>query len=433
VIVFHFFLFNFAFGFLKKNENLKLKANKLMVNYGTFKYIWLCILILLTLTMRAQVKNTGKKADTPSATERMSPSSVSSLDDSKRQTGGGKKRSFEPVNQMVAIEKSGVDTLQLLDRIALRTNFVDWALMIPNFGAEFDVRNTNWNRWTVGFNVRYNWQTTHTYTNHWVYNIFEVRLEGRQYWRARQIGRRGLKPHEHIWDKAISIRRTKVKHPTTTWYRGAFLAYGKYSLLFGGNGHQGTTMMGGVTYGFVKPMFAFENGNSIDLDFGVSGGLMYYKDVVYTHDAKTDCYPVVEHKPGAVLPMVNEVRVGLVYRFGHVPVLAKYRYRRDVDIAYNYRKDSILDKHIHYRDSVSNYKATRETIMSKFWQVYDEVSKRNLERGIAPIISKPAPAPKDAVKPKEEKVKKADKPKDADKPKKEKKVKKAEARKEGSE
>lgn len=376
-----------------------------MENLRPFKYIWLCVLLLITTTMvNAQVIDTRSTIDTSPPAGQASVNSVSAdlKSSDKNITGGGKnpknKRRFDPVNQMVPVTHSGVDTLDILDRIALRTNLVDWALLIPNFGAEFDVRNTNWNRWAVGFNIRYNWQTTHTYTNHFVYNLFEVRLEGRQYWRARQIGRRNLPKHKHIWDKAISIRRTKVKHPTTTWYRGVFASYGKYSFLFGGNGHQGTALMGGVSYGLVKPMFAFENGNSLDLEFGVSGGVVYYKDKVYTHDARNDCYPVVETKPASLLPMVNELRVGLVYRLGHVPVLAKYRYRRDVDNVYDSRKDSVLNAHIRFRDSVAHYRATRESILRKFWQVYDEVAASSRRTA---VIQKPQDSKSDTQAPQE--------------------------------
>ena len=112
-----------------------------MVKTRTFKYIWLCVLLLLPLTMQAQVMDTDKKTDAPSKIERKSSSvmSASQVENSKK-VGGAKKRSFEPVNQMVPVEKTGVDTLSLLDRIALRTNTVDWALLIPNFGAEFESR-----------------------------------------------------------------------------------------------------------------------------------------------------------------------------------------------------------------------------------------------------------------------------------------------------
>lgn len=348
-----------------------------MVKSRTFQYIWLCVLLLIPMTMvRAKVMDTGFKVDTRSATAEkgsafiVSPANTTQDGERKKVK---KKRGFAPVNQMVPITVTGVDTLSILDRLSIRTNMVDWALLLPNIGAEFDIRNTNWNRWAVGLNVKYNWQTSHTYNPGMVYNIFEVRLEGRQYWRARQISNR-LPKHTHIWDKAISIRRSRVKHKSFTWYRGVYASYGKYSLLFGGDGHQGTAISGGVCYGFVRPMFAFENGNSIDLEFGGSAGVVYYKDKVYRHDAETDCYPIVAEKPGAILPMLNELRVGLVYRFGHVPVLAKYRYRRDVDVYYDMLKDSVLNAHVHYRDSATRYKETYESILRKFWSVYDSIA-----------------------------------------------------------
>lgn len=159
-------------------------------------------------------------------------------------------RESNPVNQKLLENRTGVDTLTILDRIAVRTNTVDWMLLIPNIGAEFDVKPVNWNRWTVGFNVRGNPQTSHTFTHGVVFNMFEARVEARQYWRARQINRAPnarLKdqPHKHIWDKAISIRRSRVKHPMFTWYRGLYAGYGKYSFLFGSQGHQGTAIVGG--------------------------------------------------------------------------------------------------------------------------------------------------------------------------------------------
>lgn len=136
-------------------------------------------------------------------------------------------RESNPVNQKLLENRTGVDTLTILDRIAVRTNTVDWMLLIPNIGAEFDVKPVNWNRWTVGFNVRGNPQTSHTFTHGVVFNMFEARVEARQYWRARQINRAPnarLKdqPHKHIWDKAISIRRSRVKHQLLS----SMVAYG---------------------------------------------------------------------------------------------------------------------------------------------------------------------------------------------------------------
>ena len=364
---------------------------------GRLKYLLVVLLSALTMVLEAQNQNRGTT--------------------NKPKT----RKTFAPVNQMVPVETSGVDTLSMLDRFALRTNLVDWAMLIPNIGAEFDIRNTNWNRWTVGINLRYNWQTSHTYHPSMVYNLFEARIEGRQYWRARQIDKRENarykdQPHKHFYDKIFSIRRSKVKHKAITWYRGLFASYNKYSILFGTNGHQGTAFMGGVTYGFVRPMFAFQNGNSIDLEFGVSGGVMYYKDEVYTHDIENDCYPLVEKKPAAILPMVNELRVGLVYRLGHVPVLAKYRYRRDVDLDYNAKKDDIRDRRYNYRDSVKNYEHDYNMILRKFWHVYDSIARVDKANHLMSI----------------QQMQSAKSEKSSEKAKKEKKVKKAKASKKDS-
>ncbi len=307
---------------------------------------------------------------------------------------------------MSPVENSGVDTLSFLDRIAIRTNIADWVLLLPNIGMEFDVKNKNWNRWTVGVNVRYNWQTSHTYKPSYVYNLFQVRLEGRQYWRTRDMGKKRLTSHNHIYEKAISIRRKRAKHPSTTWYRGVFVAYNKYSFLLGKEGHQGTSYMAGVSYGIVRPMYAFDNGNSLDLEFGISGGVVYYKDDVYRHDVDNDSYPIVEKKPAQLLkfPMLNEIRVGLIYRLGHAPVLAKYRYRRDVDLAYNDRLNQRLDSITTARKNKMTYKETREMIERRFWHVYDSIARSDR----AKHLQAPMQSPKDEKgKKKSKKEKKA--------------------------
>ncbi len=319
---------------------------------GSVKYlITIVLLVILPMVLQAQNEEKGAKR-------------VKAI------------RESNPVNQKFLVTMSGVDTLRLIDRIAVRTNTVDWMLLIPNVGAEFDIKPVTWNRWTVGFNLRCNWQTSHTFTHGVVYNIFEARLEGRQYWRARQIGRRNLEPHKHFYEKAISIRRTKVKHPSFTWFRGLYASYGTYSLLFGDRGHQGTAIVGGVSYGFVYPMFAFPSGNSLDLEFGVWGGFAYVKDAIYTHDQEDDCYPIIEQKDWAFrpIPVITDLRVGLVYRLGNKSVLEKYRYRRDADLAYDQRLTDRYLKRMHDRDSARNYQKDYMMILGKFWHVYDSIA-----------------------------------------------------------
>ena len=223
------------------------------------------------------------------------------------------------VNPLVPASGFGVDTLTLAERIALKTSAFDWLILIHNIGVEFDVKNVTWNRWTVGLNLRYNWQTSHTYKPDMVYNLFEVRLEGRQYWRARQIGGNPAHPakHNHFYDRVFSIRRSRVKHPRTTWYRGVFASYMKYSFKLGAQGHQGDGVMLGVSYGFIRPMYAFANGNSLDLEIGASVGALVTKNFKYTYDAESDCYPVESIKGWHLVnyPVINDIHVGNVKRF----------------------------------------------------------------------------------------------------------------------
>ncbi len=293
--------------------------------------------------------------------------------------GGESDTGKRVVNPQVVATAFKVDTLTMADRLAVKTNALDWFLLTPNIGVEFDVKGRNWNRWTVGLSVRGNWQTSHTYKPSLVYNLREVRLDGRQYWRTRQIGNRGVDRHKHPWDRLFSIRRSKVKHPTTTYYRGVYASYMDYSVKLGETGRQGTAVVAGVTYGIIRPMYAFPNGNSLDLEFGLSVGGMYTRNTEYTHDAESNCYPVKAVNDWHLVkhPVVSDLTVGLVYRFGRVPVTSKYRYRCDVDIDYSMARDSVRDARENRRIDKKTYDDNYKIIIREFWHVYDSVASSN--------------------------------------------------------
>lgn len=293
-----------------------------------------------------------------------------------------KDRGFDPINQKVPVTKLSVDTLSLLDRFSIHSNVVDWAVMVPNIGVEFDIKNRTWNRWTVGANVRYNWQTKHTFITPIVFNFFEARIEARQYWRTRQIGEHGIEPHSKIWDKAFSIRRNRVKHPSTTWYRGVFVSYDKYSVMMSNTGHQGEAMIAGITYGLVRPLYAFANGGSVDLDIGISGGFVAVRDATYCYDDVANRYPITKQGRWRVLPfpIPNEVRVGLVYRFGPHHVLSKYRYRHDNDLTYKELRDSLHDVRIKILTDRKAEKDAYKHIESRLWHIYDSIARQNRMR-----------------------------------------------------
>lgn len=336
-----------------------------MVKSRTFQYIWLCVLLLLPLTMRAQVMDTGHKVDTLSTTERLS----------------------------------------------FRSNAVDWLLLVPNVGIEYDIFSTNWNRWSVGLNLRYNWETSHTYKPGLVYNVAEARLEVRNYYRIRVFDGKFIEPKKHKWERVVSPRRAESKHPTTTYYRGAFIAYNNYSLKLGTEGKQGNAIIAGGMWGMIKPLYEFNNGNSLDLEFATSAGVAYAKYDTYTHDRLDDCYPVKSTGKTAVLPVINELRVGFVYRFGSYPITKKYRWRYDVDLDYQERLDSTIRAERNAAEAKHLSDSIYGNISKKFWDAYNELAKKNKERAEkqAAIDKQNAEAKKAADKKAAEEKKAADK------------------------
>ena len=238
-----------------------------------------------------------------------------------------------------------LDSLTFSDRISLRTNGVDWMMLLANFGVEFDLGKYNWSRNAIGLNVRGNWNTKHTYNPGVVYNLFEVRGEFRNYWHTRKTTN-DLGPHRHTYEKILSGRRRRPKHPRTTWYRGGYLAYDDYSFLFGKEGIQGQAYTLGFQYGVIRPLYIFPSGKSVDLDFGFSAGFALTNYEKYSHDSQTASYYVTEEKSGLKIvpfPILTEARVGLVYRVGKANIYTKYRWRYDVDLKYQEKVLAELD------------------------------------------------------------------------------------------
>lgn len=287
--------------------------------------------------------------------------------------------------QWVPDNSRKLDTLTVADRLSFRTNGVDWLLMVPNIGIEYDIANNkNWNRWSVGVNVRYKWATSHTFVPNHTFDLFETKLEFRNYWRTRRINGSSVKAHSRIWDKAMSQRRYEQKHPLTTYYRGLFVSYANYNFRFGPGyeGYDGQAVMCGGVYGIQRPLYRFRRGSSIDLELGVGVGVALYKYRKYDVDQernRINYIKTVGWKDLKILPVVNELRAGLVYRLGKKAGHHKYRFRYDVDLKYAYQVDSLRDERIAqaYRDSIatSQYKL----VSGYYMEQLDSIVKKNPE------------------------------------------------------
>lgn len=280
------------------------------------------------------------------------------------------------VKAQVVETRPYVDTLSTSERISLRTNAVDWLLLVPNIGVEYDVKNLNWNRWTVGMNLRFRPASTHTFKPGIVYNVAEARLEVRNYYRIRPFDGHNIVRQKHIWNRLLSPRRPESRHPTTTYYRGVFVAYNNYSIKFGDEGKQGNAIIGGVMWGMVKPLYEFPSGNSLDLEMGIGVGAAFANYDTYTHDRMDDCYPLTGHK-STIMPVINDLHVGFVYRFGKYPVTKKYRWRYDVDLKYQDMVDSVIAARKMERNHQAFMDSLDATARKMFWEKYDSIAPHN--------------------------------------------------------
>lgn len=249
-------------------------------------------------------------------------------------------------------------------------------MLLPNISLEYDLRRYNWNRHTLGVGVRYNWQTKHSYKPALVYNFFEFRGEYKYYWRIRKIindttgSVTSVMPARNFLQRLFSTNRDTLRHPNTTYYRGLFVSYSKYSVMLNSTGRQGTGLTAGVLYGIVKPLYQFRNGNSLDLDLGVSIGFCFTKFDKYKLDRESDCYPVTERTGWHLnpYPMLTEARLAFIYRFGKYPLVKKYRWRYDVDAAYMEK----MDRRNEEQSKVRKEKIGMDELRKRFEKLRDQ-------------------------------------------------------------
>lgn len=232
-----------------------------------------------------------------------------------------------------------VDTLSLGQRISLRTNVADWALLTPNLGVELTLGQYNWSKWTLSLYGRMNWGTTTHQIQYNVYDLYDGRLELRRYWHGRA--------------------------PRRVFYWGVYGGGNKFDIKFSRDGERGNALYGGFTAGTTTQLYGYRNGASLDLDLGVSLGLVMAKREKYhrvLHDNSYQ-YVVSESKDGYSLtfsPLVYAVsndllRVALVYHFG-TTTANRYRQRKMVDEQYRLR----LADEAYRRDSVQQEKAKQK-------------------------------------------------------------------------
>ena len=242
------------------------------------------------------------------------------------------------------------------DRIAIRTNVVDWALTTPNIAFDYDIVSTPYDKQSVGLGVKYNWNTSHTYIPKLVYNLLDLRADYRFYWRLQPYDDRETNGDwEREWiDNAKGLEKLRARincfrgtgrytdidrengetPGRMSFFVGPYLSVSNFSIKLGAAddalGRQGIAFGAGLTGGIALPLYGYENGSALDLEFGGSVGWHYASFDLYVADIEANGYPHVGHRNKFVFyPLVTDARVSLVYRFR---TIAKQHTKIDYDL-----------------------------------------------------------------------------------------------------
>lgn len=238
------------------------------------------------------------------------------------------------------------ERIGLRERLDFRTNAVDWGLTIPNISVEFTLPNvyhfsnrkpgehrnvnlkkdslaliaTTASKRTIGLSIKWNWDTSHEISPPQVFNVFDARVEWRQYFRTRKLKSSDLSKNPDLKTRLNQrVFTTKRMNPRMhrAYYWGIYAHGSTYSFKFGKEGKQGSAYGAGLSFGFSTPLYGYSTGY-VDFELGGSVGLIYNSYDVFTHDPESNVYAFnpAKSKSGIVpYPVITDLRVAFVYRF----------------------------------------------------------------------------------------------------------------------
>lgn len=210
-------------------------------------------------------------------------------------------------------------------RLAFKTNVIDWALLAPNVGFEFDLSKSPYLYNTLNFNLKSNWFTPHSSNIGIIYDYTIGRIEFRHYRRPNQknsVSTGEKMTFQQKMANLVSWSRNKPKH-WRAYYLGGYLDAGTYNFKFSQTGYRGKFVGAGFSLGFGVPIYEY-SGGALDLEVGGSVGMICSLYDTYELNKLGGNYQYVKQDKISILPAVSEIRVALVYRFSSIK--NKYKY-----------------------------------------------------------------------------------------------------------
>lgn len=271
------------------------------------------------------------------------------------------------------------DTLvSFKERLGLRTNVLNWGLMTPNIGLEYDIVHNKTKKISIGFSTKYNWNSSLTNDSRYVYNILGAKANLLWYFRTRKIASweqdlrknaKGFTNKYYAYSQTLTARNNP--RPNRAYYVGPYISYDKYTLKLGKTGYQGTAIGVGASLGFNTPLYLYGNATSIDFEVGADIGFVYTNYDKFKYASEDRHYVSAGKKDSHVVPfpMLSEIRIGFVYRFKSIrEQIVSYddTKLRQLEEAFkwrqNYEQNNV--KFFEWSDSTANYYINPDSIDS---------------------------------------------------------------------
>ena len=266
--------------------------------------------------------------------------------------------------------RAGVDTMKVVERFSFHTTGVDWILQMPNVDIEFDFRGNSWGKWSIMLGGKISVPVWHNSKAFFVYDPQSIEVSGEKlpYY---------VNDNKEVHLEVRNYWRKKTSRLSTVFYWGIRGGYGKYDLKLGKYGNKGTAIFAGGSFGMIRQLYGYPSGNSLDLELGITVGAVYSDNTKYTRNTEKNYFEVVDVKGKRIVPfpVVNELRAGLIYRFGSFPISRKYRRRYDADAAYRNAYEDDLARRRQMRAEKHNADSLFNMVSKYYNQQYDSISK----------------------------------------------------------
>lgn len=235
-------------------------------------------------------------------------------------------------------------------RFSIHSNLLDWATLVPNIGIEMDLKGTTRTNWSLLLTGKFNGSNPH---GHLRYDVAQVRLEGRHYWRT---GKQGMRRYHDEYVKLYTnpkdtlhyngdslsskfynfyqrLRRNTISGRTLdnarnwrAYYVGAWAGYDNWDIAARYKGNDGQGIAAGFLAGYTIPLLPqrYPKEGSLDLDLGALIGVKVAKYNGYTleEDPAANALARVENPAKTTTkwdivhyPILHDIHVSLVWRF----------------------------------------------------------------------------------------------------------------------